>query len=44
MTLVGAREIPALLMGLPILLLAAFAAKLYYDRDRRRHKKDEDAA
>ena len=42
LALVGARTWPPLLIALPILLLAAFTAKLHYDRDRRRHLKRED--
>jgi hypothetical protein len=42
LTLFGARELPQLLIVLPILLLAAFAAKLQYDRDQRRHQKRDD--
>jgi hypothetical protein len=44
LALFGARELPALLIAVPILLLSAFVAKLHYDRDRRRHQKHENAA
>ena len=33
LALIGARTLPQLLIVLPILLLAAFVAKLRYDRD-----------
>ena len=44
LSLFGARMLPELLMALPFLLLAAFLAKLYYDRDRQRQKKNDNAS
>ena len=41
MCLFGASEVPELLVAVPILLLAAVAAKLYYDRKRRRYREHD---
>jgi disulfide bond formation protein DsbB len=36
LALFGARELPGLIAVVPILVLAAFATKLHYDRERKR--------
>ncbi len=44
LTLIGARESAVFLIPFAILLITAFATKLHYDRERRRHQKHDDVA
>ena len=42
LALFGAHEIPELLIAVPILVVVAFVAKLYFDRKRRNLQNDDD--